>query len=219
MKVLIACEYSGVVREAFAKLGHDAMSCDLLPTEQPGNHYQGDVRDVLYENWDMVIAHPPCTFLSVAGNRWFNEERYGDKALSRKAERIEAANFFKIFTDINCEKVAIENPIGFMSNAYQKPDQIIHPYFFGDPERKATCLWLKGLEKLVSTNIVQPEIITYKNGKGTDSPWHLNSLSLPADERRKVRSKTFQGIADAMASQWGGYIQQKEQQDLFEVAV
>lgn len=219
MKVLIACEYSGVVREAFAKLGHDAMSCDLLPTEQPGNHYQGDVRDVLYENWDMVIAHPPCTFLSVAGNRWFNEERYGDKALSRKAERIEAANFFKIFTDINCEKVAIENPIGFMSNAYQKPDQIIHPYFFGDPERKATCLWLKGLEKLVSTNIVQPEIITYKNGKGTDSPWHLNSLSLPAEERRKVRSKTFQGIADAMASQWGGNIHQKEQQDLFEVAV
>lgn len=219
MKVLIACEYSGVVREAFAKLGHDAMSCDLLPTEQPGNHYQGDVRDVLYENWDMVIAHPPCTFLSVAGNRWFNEERYGDKALSRKAERIEAANFFKIFTDINCEKVAIENPIGFMSNAYQKPDQIIHPYFFGDPERKATCLWLKGLEKLVSTNIVQPEIITYKNGKGTDSPWHLNSLSLPADERRKVRSKTFQGIADAMASQWGGNFLDKEQQDLFEVAV
>jgi site-specific DNA-cytosine methylase len=219
VKVLIACEYSGVVREAFAKLGHDAMSCDLLPTEQPGNHYQGDVRDVLYENWDMVIAHPPCTFLSVAGNRWFNEERYGDKALSRKAERIEAANFFKIFTDINCEKVAIENPIGFMSNAYQKPDQIIHPYFFGDPERKATCLWLKGLEKLVSTNIVQPEIITYKNGKGTDSPWHLNSLSLPAEERRKVRSKTFQGIADAMASQWGGNIHQKEQQDLFEVAV
>lgn len=215
MKVLIACEYSGVVREAFAKLGHDAMSCDLLPTEQPGNHYQGDVRDVLYENWDMVIAHPPCTFLSVAGNRWFNEERYGDKALSRKAERIEAANFFKIFTDINCEKVAIENPIGFMSNAYQKPDQIIHPYFFGDPERKATCLWLKGLEKLVSTNIVQPEIIKYKNGKGTDSPWHLNSLGLPADERRKIRSKTFQGIADAMASQWGGNIQQ----NLFEVAV
>ncbi|MFP6818676.1 hypothetical protein [Acinetobacter sp.] len=219
MKVLIACEYSGVVREAFAKLGHDAMSCDLLPTEQPGNHYQGDVRDVLYENWDMVIAHPPCTFLSVAGNRWFNEERYGDKALSRKAKRIEAANFFKIFTDINCEKVAIENPIGFMSNAYQKPDQIIHPYFFGDPERKATCLWLKGLEKLVSTNIVQPEIITYKNGKGTDSPWHLNSLSLPAEERRKVRSKTFQGVADAMASQWGGNNHQKEQQDLFEVAV
>ncbi|NUF61557.1 DNA cytosine methyltransferase [Acinetobacter bereziniae] len=219
MKVLIACEYSGVVREAFVKLGHDAMSCDLLPTEQPGNHYQGDVRDVLYENWDMVIAHPPCTFLSVAGNRWFNEERYGDKALSRKVERVAAANFFKIFTDIKCEKVAIENPIGFMSNAYQKPDQIIHPYFFGDPERKATCLWLKGLEKLVSTNIVQPEIITYKNGKGTDSPWHLNSLSLPAEERRKVRSKTFQGVADAMASQWGGNIHQKEQQDLFEVAV
>ncbi|MBJ9902050.1 DNA cytosine methyltransferase [Acinetobacter bereziniae] len=219
MKVLIACEYSGVVREAFAKLGHDAMSCDLLPTEQPGNHYQGDVRDVLYENWDMVIAHPPCTFLSVAGNRWFNEERYGDKALSRKVERVAAANFFKIFTDINCEKVAIENPIGFMSNAYQKPDQIIHPYFFGDPERKATCLWLKGLEKLVATNIVQPEIITYKNGKGTDSPWHLNSLRLPAEERRKVRSKTFQGVADAMASQWGGNIHQKEQQDLFEVAV
>ncbi|WP_151778782.1 DNA cytosine methyltransferase [Acinetobacter bereziniae] len=219
MKVLIACEYSGVVREAFAKLGHDAMSCDLLPTEQPGNHYQGDVRDVLYENWDMVIAHPPCTFLSVAGNRWFNEERYGDKALSRKVERVAAANFFKIFTDINCEKVAIENPIGFMSNAYQKPDQIIHPYFFGDPERKATCLWLKGLEKLVATNIVQPEIITYKNGKGTDSPWHLNSLRLPAEERRKVRSKTFQGVADAMASQWGGNIHQKEQQDFFEVAV
>lgn len=204
MKVLIACEYSGRVRDAFAAMGHDAMSCDLLPTEAPGKHYQGDVRDVLCEDWDLIIAHPPCTYLSIAGNRWFDEVRYGEKARQRKLNRLNAINFFKLFTQVKCQKVAIENPIGFMSKAWKKPSQIVHPYHFGDAERKATCLWLKGLSPLKPTKIVEPEIITYKNGKGTDSPWHLNTLSLPAEQRRKARSKTFPGIANAMAEQWGG---------------
>ncbi|MFK7186784.1 hypothetical protein ABB077_06035 [Acinetobacter baumannii] len=204
LNVLVACEYSGRVRDAFAALGHNAMSCDLLPTEAPGNHYQGDVRDVLYKGWDLVVAHPPCTFLSVAGNRWFNVERYGQKAITRLKDREQAIAFFKLFTDLECEMVAIENPIGCMSKTYQKPSQVIHPYMFGDPERKATCLWLKGLPALQATNVVEPTIVKYKNGKGTDSPWHLDTLKLPAEERRKARSLTFQGIADAMALQWGG---------------
>lgn len=216
MKVLIACEYSGRVRDAFAKLGHDAMSCDLLPTEAPGNHYQGDVRDVLNHDWDLIVAHPPCTYLSVAGNRWFNEDRYGDKAIKRKADREDAIKFFKLFADLDCEKVAIENPVGFMSKAYKKPTQIVHPYLFGDAERKATCLWLKGLPVLTPTQIVEPEIIEYKNGKGTDSPWHFNSLSLPALERQKARSKTFQGVADAMAAQWGGIAEENLQEQFQE---
>lgn len=203
MKVLVACEYSGRVRDAFAVLGHDAMSCDLLPTEAPGKHYQGDVRDVLYEEWDLIVAHPPCTYLSIAGNRWFNEDRYGEKARKRKLDRLDAISFFKLFTQVECQKVAIENPVGFMSKAWKKPSQIVHPYQFGDAERKATCLWLKGLPLLKPTEIVEPEIIAYKNGKGTDSPWHMKTLSLPAEQRRKERSRTFVGIAKAMAEQWG----------------
>jgi len=212
VKILIACEYSGRVREAFTKLGHDAMSCDILPTEQPGKHYQGDVRDVLYHDWDLIVAHPPCTFLSVAGNRWFNTDRYGEKARTRKKAQEQAIAFFRLFTDLDCEKVAIENPIGCMSKVYRKPSQIIHPYMFGEHERKATCLWLKGLPALKATKVVEPNIVKYKNGKGTDSPWHLDTLKLPAEARRKARSLTFQGIADAMAMQWGGI---ESQQDLF----
>ena len=153
--------------------------------------------------WDMIIAHPPCTYLTVTGNRWFNEERYGDKARKRKQDREEAIQFFMAFANADCERIAIENPIGCMSTEFRKPNQIIHPYMFGDAERKATCLWLKGLPELVPTNIVEPRIIKYKNGKGTDSPWHMETMSLPPKERAKMRSKTFPGIAKAMAEQWG----------------
>ena len=152
----------------------------------------------------MIIAHPPCTYLTVTGNRWFNVDRYGEKATQRYKDRRDAVEFFMVFANADCPKIAIENPIGHMSTAYRKPDQIIHPYMFGDPARKATCLWLKGLKPFKPTNIVEPEIVKYKNSKGTDNPWHMETLKLPPAERAKMRSKTFPGIARAMAEQWAG---------------
>lgn len=150
-----------------------------------------------------MIAHPPCTYLTVTGNRWFNVERYGEKAIKRSELREEALEFFLMLYNADIPRIAVENPIGYVSSKFRKPDQIIHPYMFGDPARKATCLWLKGLEPLKPTDIVEPEIIRYKNGKGTDSPWHVDTISLPPKERSKARSKTFPGIAKAMAEQWG----------------
>ena len=152
--------------------------------------------------WDIIIAHPPCTFLTCTGNRWFNIEKYGDEAIQRYKDREKAIEFFMDFVNADCDKIAIENPIGVMSSVYRKPDQIIHPYMFGDPARKATCLWLKGLPLLKPTKIVEPIIIKYKNGKGTDNPWHMETMKLPKEERSKVRSKTFPGIAKAIATQW-----------------
>jgi hypothetical protein len=152
--------------------------------------------------WDMIIAFPPCTYLTVTGNRWFNVDRYGEKAIKRHKDREEAIKFFMAFANADCPRIAIENPIGHMSSAWRKPDQIIQPYMFGDPARKATCLWLKGLKPLEPTNVVVPVIIKYKNGKGTDNPWHMETMSLPPDERAKARSKTFLGVARAMAEQW-----------------
>lgn len=230
MKVLVACEESQAVTKELRRLGHEAYSCDIIECSggHPEWHIQGDVLDIMPERddenpvqliefqtmdgewhevwnkWDMIIAFPPCTYLTVTGNRWFNVERYGEKAIQRQMERRKAINFFMFFVNADCDKIAIENPIGVMSTAYRKPNQIIHPYMFGDPERKATCLWLKGLPELKPTNIVEPNIITYKNGKGTDSPWHMNTMGLPKEERAKLRSKTFPGIAKAMAEQWGG---------------
>lgn len=207
MKILIACEYSGIVRDAFWRKGHDVTSCDILPCESEnlGNHYQGDVRDILGDGWDMIIAFPPCTYLTVTGNRWFNIERYGEKAVKRYKDREEAIDFFMIFADADCPRIAIENPVGVMSTSWRKPNQIIHPYYFGDPERKATCLWLKNLPELTynKKDYVKPNIIEYKNGKGTDSKWHVETMSLPSAERAKARSLTFPGIAEAMADQWG----------------
>lgn len=217
---MIACEESQEVCKAFRALGHDAYGCDIQ--ECSGGHeewhIQQDVVPLLNGNkefatadgtihrisgkWDLIIAHPPCTFLSVAGNRWFDEKRYGDKAIQRKRDRQEAIDFFMKFVNADCEQIAIENPIGVMSTVYRKPDQIIQPYQFGDPARKATCLWLKGLQPLQPTNVVEPEVIRYKNGK-TDDPWHYNTLSLPSKERARERSKTFPGIAKAIAEQWG----------------
>ena len=206
MKILVACEESQAVTIELRKLGHEAYSCDIEPCSggHPEWHLQQDVIPLLKEKWDMIIAFPPCTYLTVTGNRWFNIERYGEKAIQRYKDREEAIKFFMAFVNADCEKIAIENPIGVMSTIYRKPDQIIHPYMFGDPERKGTCLWLKGLPKLKPTKIVEPNIITYKNGKGTDSPWHMNTLGLPKEERAKLRSKTFPGIAKAMAEQWAG---------------
>lgn len=221
MKVLVACEESQRVTKEFRRLGHEAYSCDILACSGgfPEWHIMEDVIPLLLGDcifhtcdgsvheirgaWDMVIAFPPCTYLTVTGNRWFNISRYGEKAIKRYKDREEAADFFMQFVNCNSPKIAIENPIGHMSTAYQKPTQIIHPYMFGDPARKATCLWLKGLPKLTPTHIVEPEIIRYKNGSGTDNPWHMETMKLPPNERATARSKTFPGIAKAMAEQWG----------------
>lgn len=208
MKVLVACEESQEVCKAFRELGHEAYSCDIQDCSggHPEWHLKQDVIPLLNQDWDLIIAHPPCTFLTVTGNRWFDVERYGDKAIQRQKDREEAVAFFMEFVNAKCEKIAIENPIGCMSTVYKKPTQIIHPYMFGDPARKATCLWLKGLPKLIPTNMVEPIIIHYQNGKGTDNPWHMETMKLPPKERAKARSKTFPGIAKAMAEQWGGNI-------------
>lgn len=208
MKVLVACEESQEVCKAFRELGHEAYSCDIQECSggHPEWHFEQDVIPLLEEAWDLIIAHPPCTFLTVTGNRWFNVEMYGDRAIQRQKDREKAVEFFMQFVNAKCDKIAIENPIGYMSTAYKKPTQIIHPYMFGDPARKATCLWLKGLPKLTPTNIVEPIIIHYQNGKGTDNPWHMDTMKLPPKERAKARSKTFPGIAKAMAEQWGGKI-------------
>ena len=212
MKVLVACEESQRVCMAFRKRGHEAYSCDILDCSggHPEWHIKDDVLKHLDEGWDLIIAHPPCTYLTVTGNRWFNVEKYGDKAIKRIEEREEAVKFFMEFVNSPCEKIAIENPVGYMSTAYRKPDQIIQPYQFGHPERKATCLWLKGLPQLVPTNIVEPEIIKHKTGK-TDSRWHFETLKLPRKQRSIERSKTFDGIAEAMAEQWGT-IDKKEEE-------
>lgn len=205
MRVLVACEESQEVCKAFRERGHEAYSCDIIPCSggHPEWHLQQDVIPLLREKWDMIIAFPPCTYLTVTGNRWFNVERYGEKAIQRNMYRDHAIKFFMAFANADCGRIAIENPVGVMSTVYRKPNQIVHPYMFGDTERKGTCLWLKGLPKLKPTNIVKPNIVVYKNGKGTDSPWHMDSMGLPKQERAKIRSKTFPGIAKAMAEQWG----------------
>ena len=204
MKVLVACEESQRVCVEFRKRGHEAYSCDIEPCSggHPEWHLQQDVVPLLEKDWDLIIAHPPCTYLTVTGNRWFNVEKYGDKAREREREREKAARFFMLFWNSKCKRVVIENPIGYMSRYFRKPDQIIQPFQFGDKARKATCLWMRGVEKLRPTNIVEPVIIKYKNGKGTDNPWHMETMKLPPKERAIARSKTFMGIAKAMAEQW-----------------
>lgn len=183
MKILIACEYSGVVRDAFIKLGHDAISCDLLPTDAPGPHYQGDVRELMDYPFDLMIAHPPCTHLSVSGARHFAEKRMDGRQQT-------AVSFFMMLAKSDIPMIAIENPVCIMSSIYRKPNQVIQPWQYGHGETKATCLWLKGLPLLQPTNIVE----------GREQRIHKMP---PSADRWKERSKTFQGIADAMASQWG----------------
>lgn len=182
MRVLIACEFSGIVREAFRKRGHDAWSCDLLPTEIPGPHHLRDVKDVMsLWPWDLMLAFPPCTHLAVSGARWFKGKR---------VEQAAAADFFMALANALIPRIAIENPIGIMSTHWRKPDQIIQPWQFGHGETKATCLWLKNLPKLEPTQIVKG-----RAGRVWREP--------PSPDRWKNRSRTYQGIADAMTEQWG----------------
>ena len=232
MNVLIACEESQRVCKEFRELGHNAYSCDILDCS--GGHLEWHIKDdalriingyshgygtpffvtcdgvthTTPKQWDLIIAHPPCTFLTVSGNRWFNEEKYGEKARIRKENREKAILFFLSFIYANCEKIAVENPIGIMSTLYRKPDQIIQPWQFGDRARKSTCLWLKNLPKLTPTDVVDPGEILYggysvgahADGRGNDGKY----LRYNDPELARLRSKTFPGIAKAMASQWGG---------------
>ena len=196
MRVLVACEFSGVVRDAFIKAGHTALSCDLMPTDKPGPHYQGDVMDIIGGGWDLMIAHPPCTHLAVSGARHFEKKR----ADGRQQEGID---FFMALARAAIPRYAIENPIGIMSNIWRKPDQIIQPWQYGHSVTKSTCLWLKGLPALTPTDIVDKGVTwTAKSGKRM-SQWYYDSSCLNPKEREKMRNKTFQGIADAMAQQWG----------------
>jgi len=214
MRVLVACECSGVVRDAFTKMGHDAMSCDIQPTDSPGKHYQGDVMDIINDRWDLMIAHPPCTYLCVTGNKWMKPE-FKDRFPDRAKQREDAVDFFMALANAPIPKIAVENPICIMSTRWRKPDQIIQPWQFGDKAVKKTCLCLKGLPILFPTSIVTPEYVTYnsstkKSGTSkypalwagkTRMPmlWKMG----PCPERQKLRSVTYQGIADAMAKQWG----------------
>lgn len=196
MKILIACEYSGIVRDTFLDKGHDAISCDLLPTDQPGPHYQGDVLNIINGDWDMIIAFPPCTHLAVSGARWFKQ-----KVVDGRQQQ--GIDFFMLFANHFCPKIAIENPVGIMSTQWRKPDQIIQPWQFGDEASKTTCLWLKGLPLLQATNIVNKgEMVTYASGR-TMPKWYADAWCLPKEQRSKLRSKTYLGIAQAMANQWG----------------
>ena len=192
MRVLVACEYSGTVRDAFAALGHDAMSCDLLPTDSQGNHYQGDVRDVLDDGWDLMIAHPPCTYLAVSGLHW-------NKRVPGRSEKTEEAlAFVRLLLDAPIERIALENPVSCISSRIRKPDQIIQPWWFGDDASKKTCLWLKNLPPLVETDRLAGDSSTRRANQTASGQ---NKLP-PSADRWKIRSKTYPGIARAMAQQW-----------------
>ena len=193
MRVLIACEFSGVVREAFSLRGHEAWSCDLLPSEIPGRHFQGDVRDLLAEPWDLMIAHPPCTHLAVSGARYFKE---------KTDEQAEALDFIRTLLSAPIERIALENPVGIISTRIRKPDQIIQPYDFGEDASKRTCLWLKGLPLLRGTLFKPPRMVNGKPRWGNQTDSNQNRLG-PSPDRWKLRSKTYPGIARAMADQWG----------------
>ena len=210
MRVLVACEYSGTVRDAFTALGYDAMSCDLLPTEKPGKHYQGDVLEVINDGWDLIIAHPPCTYLTCRAQSH-------NMRLSRNREKENAIDFFMKMINAPAQFVAVENPKGIMNSFFKKPSQCIQPYFFGDSAMKLTCLWLKNLPLLfhsfngdlfsVKTHVSRPEP-TYIGKNGHRIYW-LDALGSNVPERWKIRSKTFPGVASAMASQWGAYVEQQ----------
>ena len=179
-RVLVACEFSGVVRDSFTSLGIEAWSCDLLPSEKPGKHYQGDVFDILYEGWDLMVAHPPCTHLSISGARWFP---------FKKREQLDALEFVRFLLSAPIPHIALENPVSIISSKIRKPDQVIQPWQYGHPETKATCLWLKNLPRLIPTNIVAGR---------EQRVWKIS----PGVDRWKQRSRTYQGVADAMSNQW-----------------
>ena len=232
MKVLVACEESQTVCKAFRALGHEAYSCDIQEPSggHPEWHILGDALKAIdggqvttmdgqahdVGKWDLLIAHPLCTYLAVSGNRWFDIGKYGDKAVQRMKDREAASAFFMQFIDAGCERIAVENPVGVMSRRYRKPDQIIQPYQFGEHARKGTCLWLKGLRKLRPTEIVDPgAILVGGYSVGASANWAVdeNGKALQWGDPRtaKTRSKTFPGIARAMAEQWGDYITEKEE--------
>ena len=221
MNILVACEESQRVCSQFRAKGHNAFSCDIIGCSggHPDWHIKQDVLPLLngqctfytadrnchriVSTWDMIIAHPPCTFLAVSGNRWFNAEKYGQEAIKRKKKREEAAAFFMAIASANCAKICIENPVGVMSTIWRKPDQIIQPFMFGDAAEKKTCLWLKGLPPLVPTNVVPPpERVKFDSGKSMPK-WYADLWHLPKEERSRLRSQTFPGFANAMADQWG----------------
>jgi len=223
LRVLVACEYSGTVRDAFTALGHDAMSCDILPTDRPGKHYEGDVRDVLDDGWDLMIAHPPCTFLSVSGIHWNDRGRGWE-------ETDKALDFVRLLMGANIPKIAVENPVSIISSRIRKPDQIVQPWAYGHDASKATCLWLKNLPPLKANEYIEPRYVCCgipldveavgmrgcancegdklarpRWGNQTDSG--QNKLA-PSKDRWKKRSTTYAGIARAMAEQWGGTFRQ-----------
>jgi hypothetical protein len=220
IRVLVACEYSGTVRDAFAKLGFDAWSCDLLPTDREGNHFQCDVREIIDQNWDLMIAHPPCTYLASSGLHW-------NKRIPGRAEETEKSlDFVRLLLEQPIKHIALENPIGAISGRIRKPNQIIQPYQYGHPESKSTCLWLKNLPELQPTSFAQFKQYRCKCGNTFDAllgeygccekpakpMWDNQTKSgqnklAPSADRWKIRSTTYQGIADAMAEQWGGFIQ------------
>lgn len=223
MNILLACEESQRVCMEFRKRGHNAFSCDIIECsgDHPEYHIQQDVLPLLNGNcefttmdgkthsikgkWDLIIAFPPCTYLTVTGNRWFNVERYGEKAIERQREREKAIEFFMAFVNADCDHIAIENPIGVMSTAYRKPDQIIQPWMFGHPTVKSTCLWLKGLQPLTPTNIVEvdkSDVYEYVAANGSIKHDSRSRSKCKKSERSKHRSKTFPGIAEAMGEQW-----------------
>lgn len=227
MKVLVACEESQAVCKAFRSKGHEAYSCDILECSggHPEWHIMQDVLEILkggqfntmdgtehhVNRWDLIIAHPPCTYLTVAANKYYNEDVYGEKARERKKLREAAIGFFMAFVNADCDQIAIENPVGVISTRYRKADQIIHPYQFGHPVSKKTCLWLKNLPLLKPTDIVEPEIIHSKGRTGGYSgpSWYVTDengkiLSWKDPRTARARSKTYPGIARAMAEQWGG---------------
>lgn len=230
MNVLVACEESQRVCIAFREKGHNTFSCDILPCSggHPEWHIQDDVLKILNPSnyfpyfydcirfstmdgllheikgkWDLIIAHPPCIYLTVTGNAWFNVDKYGEKAIKRMNERQKAIEFFMCFVNADCEKIVIENPVGVMSSFYRKPDQIVQPYLFGDPFEKRTCLWEKGVPMLRPTNIVSPPPRVFFNSGISMPKWYADCWNLPKAQRRIMRSKTFPGIANAMADQWG----------------
>ena len=190
MRVLVACEYSGLVRNAFSSLGHTAVSCDLRPTILPGEHYQGDVLDIIRWGWDLMVAFPPCTHLAVSGARWFKEKRADGRQQG-------AVRFFMRLAEAPIPQIAIENPVGIMSTEWRKPDQIIQPWQFGDECQKTTCLWLKNLPELTPTKLVDRGEFVIHGGRKLPK-WYSN--------RERSRDMTFPGIALAMAQQWGGLL-------------
>jgi hypothetical protein len=212
LNVLIACEFSGAIRREFRKLGHNAISCDLVEaTDNSPYHHCGDVRNIIpaYQ-WDLLIAHPPCTYLTLAGNRWFKPE-YAEKYPTRQQDRQDAIDFFMDLYNSHIPHIAVENPIGIMSSQFRKADQIIQPWQFGDPFQKSTCLWLKNLPKLAPTNVVDKgemyEFVSKKGVKKRQPKWYFDALvGKSPEERQKIRNTTFPGIAKAIAEQYSKFV-------------